>query len=44
MGVGVERDRHVGVAQPLLDDPWVDAGAQGEGGVGVAEVVQADPG
>ena len=40
--VGVERDRDGGVAEALTDDLGVDAGLQGQGGVRVAQVVQAD--
>ena len=42
MAIGVEGDGDVGVAEDLGDDLGVDAGPQGQGGVGVAQVVEAD--
>ena len=36
MRVGIEGDRDIGVAEPLGDDLGVDAGLQGQGGVGMA--------
>ena len=40
--VGIERDRDGGVAETLTDHLGVHAGLQGQGGMGVAQVVQAD--
>ena len=42
VGVDVEGGRDGGVSEPLGDDLGVDAGLEGEGGVGVAQVVEAD--
>jgi hypothetical protein len=42
MAVRVQSDGDVGVPEPLLDDLRVDPGGQGQGGMGVAEVMQAD--
>jgi hypothetical protein len=40
--VGVEGDRDGGVPEALGDDLGVDAGLECQGGVGVAQVVQAN--
>jgi hypothetical protein len=42
--VHVERERDGRVTEPLRDDLGVNAGAQGERRVSVAEIVQANPG
>ena len=42
VGVQVERDADGGVAEPFADDLRVDAGLEGERGVGVPQVVEAD--
>ena len=44
MAVGVQGDGDVGVPQPLLNYLRVDPGGQGEGGMGVAKVMQPDDG
>jgi hypothetical protein len=44
VGVGVEGEGDVGVAESFGDDLWVDAGRKCQAGVGVPEVVEADAG
>jgi hypothetical protein len=43
VGVGVEGERDGTVPEPFGDDPWIDAGAQEQRRVRVAEVMEADP-
>jgi hypothetical protein len=42
VGVRVEGNGDGRVTDSLLNDFWIDAGAEREGGPGVAKVVQAD--
>lgn len=44
VAVGVEGDGDVGVSEPFLHYLRVDTGGQGQGCMGVAEVMQADDG
>jgi len=44
VGVDVQGHRHGGVAEPFADNLGVYPGLQGQGGVGVAQIVKADPG
>jgi hypothetical protein len=44
VGVDVQGHRHGGVAEPLADDLAMHACLEGQGGVGVAQVVEADMG
>ncbi len=44
MGVGVQGDRYVGVAEAFADHLGGDPGGQGGAGVGVAEIVEPDAG
>ena len=42
MGVEIKGDADRGVAKAFGDDLGVDAGLEGEGGVAMAEIVEAD--
>jgi len=44
VGIGVQGDRDLGVAQAFLDDLGVDALGEEQGGGRVAQVVEADAG
>ena len=43
MGVGLQKEADVGVADPLADHLRADAGFERTGGVGVAQIVEGDP-
>jgi hypothetical protein len=42
VGVGVQRDLHAGVSEPLLDRLGVNSGLQSKCGVSMAKIVKAD--
>jgi len=44
VGVGLEREAYLAVAQPFLDHPGVFARRQKDGGVAVAQIVEPDAG
>jgi hypothetical protein len=43
MGVGLQKEADVGMADPLADHLRVDAGFERTGGVGVPQIMEGDP-
>jgi hypothetical protein len=43
VGIDIESDGDGGVAEPITNHFGMDASLEGEGGVGVAEIMEADP-